>query len=89
MCQLIVAGAGRKVRRKRHGGVGSCERGVWGCNWFCRSIRGWMGDGCGWGEGIGLGLGRGSVRCKQMDVGGSLDKASLVECAKRVGQSVA
>ena len=41
------------------------------------------------GEGIGLGLGRGSVRCKQMDVGGSLDKASLVECAKRVGQSVA
>ena len=30
MCQLIVAGAGRKVRKKRHGGVGSCERGVWG-----------------------------------------------------------
>ena len=48
----------------------------------------WVGGGIGlWGSG--LGLGRGSVGCNQMDVGGLLDKASLVECAKRVGQSVA
>ena len=48
----------------------------------------WVGGGMGlWGAG--LGLGRGSVGCNQMDVGGLLDKASLVECAKRVGQSVA
>ena len=70
-----------------------CLWSIRGENWFCRSIQGWMGDGCGWGGGIGLwrwvGLGRGSVGCNQMDVGGSLDKAGLVECAKRAGQSVA
>ena len=47
----------RKVRKKRHEGVFVVYKG--GGNWFCRSIQGWMGDGCGWGRDRIVAVGRG------------------------------